>query len=630
MNPIATLSKGGVDLNQGKEYDSLAGISDQEAEELCQALRQRVIQVVSQTGGHLASNLGAVELTVALHRVYDTSKDRLVFDVGHQCYVHKMLTGRNGRMETLRAFGGIAGFPKPSESKHDACIAGHASTAVSTALGMAIARTQLGENYRVVALLGDGSLTGGLAYEGLSMAGQSGEPLVVILNDNGMSINASMGGVAQHLAKQRLKPQYLWAKEIYRKVMHATPPGRALHRAIHRIKEGIKASLLPCSMFENMGFQYMGPVDGHDVKGLTHLLRYASTVEGPVLLHVKTVKGKGFRPAEKNPDDFHGIGPFQKESGALSQGSSGESFSARFGRELRELARKDPRICAITAAMTAGTGLTDFAKEFPQRFFDVGIAEEHAVTMAAGMAKQGLIPVFAVYSTFFQRGYDMLIHDIAIDHLHAVFCVDRAGLVGDDGETHHGLFDPGFLKTIPGMTVLSPASLDELTAMLDRAVQHISGPVAVRYPRGGENQYQANHSDGEACCLRAGRDITLVTFGTLTGTVLAVADRLAKDGVSAEVIKLNQIVPLPTDPILASLQKTGRLLVAEECVSMGGPGEGILAAAAAQGLSLKGATVCSCGEGFVPHGTIPQLRALCGLDVESLYRKSREVMTYGR
>ncbi|MEF2892308.1 MAG: 1-deoxy-D-xylulose-5-phosphate synthase N-terminal domain-containing protein, partial [Akkermansia sp.] len=354
-------------------------------------------------------NLGAVELTVALHRVYDTSKDRLVFDVGHQCYVHKMLTGRNGRMETLRAFGGIAGFPKPSESKHDACIAGHASTAVSTALGMAIARTQLGENYRVVALLGDGSLTGGLAYEGLSMAGQSGEPLVVILNDNGMSINASMGGVAQHLAKQRLKPQYLWAKEIYRKVMHATPPGRALHRAIHRIKEGIKASLLPCSMFENMGFQYMGPVDGHDVKGLTHLLRYASTVEGPVLLHVKTVKGKGFRPAEKNPDDFHGIGPFQKESGALSQGSSGESFSARFGRDLRELARKDPRICAVTAAMTAGTGLTDFAKEFPQRFFDVGIAEEHAVTMTAGMAKQGLIPVFAVYSTFFQRGYDMLI-----------------------------------------------------------------------------------------------------------------------------------------------------------------------------------------------------------------------------
>ena len=616
-------------MNQWEEYASLADINDQEAEELCRTLRRRVIQVVSQTGGHLASNLGAVELTVALHRVYDTSRDRLVFDVGHQCYVHKMLTGRNGRMETLRSFGGLAGFPKPEESKHDASIAGHASTAVSTALGMAIARTQLGADYRVVALLGDGSLTGGLAYEGLSMAGQSGEPLVVILNDNGMSIDASMGGIAQHLAKQRLRPQYLRAKEAYRKIMKATPVGRWLHRVIHRLKEGIKASMLPCSMFENMGFQYMGPVDGHDVKGLTRLLRYAAQVDGPVLLHVKTIKGNGFRPAEKNPDEFHGIGPFEPNSGISAKGKTAESFSARFGRDLIRLAQKDPRICGITAAMTAGTGLTDFAKEFPQRFFDVGIAEEHAVTMAAGMAKQGLIPVFAVYSTFFQRSYDMLIHDVAIDRLHVVFCVDRAGLVGDDGETHHGLFDPGFLQTIPGITVLCPASLDELSAMLERAIHQISGPVAVRYPRGGENHYHAEHSGQPACCLRQGMDITLVTFGTLTGTLLAVADRLAKDGISAEVIKLNQIIPLPMDLLLASLEKTGRLLVAQECVSMGAPGEGILAGAAAQGLCLKGSAICSCGERFVPHGTIPQLRALCGLDAESLYQKAREVMRHG-
>lgn len=616
-------------MNQWEEYASLAEISDQEAEELCRALRRRVIQVVSKTGGHLASNLGAVELTVALHRVYDTSRDRLVFDVGHQCYVHKMLTGRNGRMETLRSFGGLAGFPKPAESKHDASIAGHASTAVSTALGMAVARTQLGEDYRVVALLGDGSLTGGLAYEGLSMAGQSGEPLVVILNDNGMSIDASMGGIAQHLAKQRLRPQYLRGKEAYRKVMKATAVGRWLYQVIHRLKEGIKASLLPCSMFENMGFQYMGPVDGHDVKGLTRLLRYASQVDGPVLLHVKTVKGNGFRPAEKNPDAFHGIGPFEPDSGISAQTKAGESFSVRFGRDMIQLAQKDPRICAITAAMTAGTGLTDFAKELPQRFFDVGIAEEHAVTMAAGMAKQGLIPVFAVYSTFFQRSYDMLIHDIAIDHLHAVFCVDRAGLVGDDGETHHGLFDPGFLQTVPGITVLCPASLDELSSMLEEAIHEIPGPVAVRYPRGGENHYHENHSGQPACCLRQGTDITLVTFGTLTGNLLAVADRLAKDGISAEVIKLNQIVPLPMDLLSASLQKTGRLLVAQECVSMGSPGEGIMAAVAAQGGSLKGAALCSCGKGFVPHGTIPQLRALCGLDTESLYQKAREVMRHG-
>lgn len=612
------------------EFPSLHNISDRQAEELCQTLRERVKDVVAQNGGHLASNLGVVELTVALHRVYDTSRDRLVFDVGHQCYIHKILTGRNGRMDTLRTFGGIAGFPKPSESKHDACIAGHASTAVSTALGMAVARTRLGEDYKVVALLGDGSLTGGLAYEGLSMAGQSGEPLVVILNDNGMSIDASMGGVAQHLAKQRLNPPYLRGKEIYRKIMHATPPGRVLHRLIHRVKEVVKASLLPCSMFENMGFHYMGPVDGHDVGALTRQLAYAAAIHGPVLLHVKTVKGKGYGPAEKNPDAFHGTGPFDKETGKLLHPSKGESFSARFGRELCTLARADQRICAMTAAMTSGTGLSAFAEEFPDRFFDVGIAEEHAVSMVAGMAKQGLLPVFGVYSTFFQRSYDMLVHDIAIDGIHAVFCVDRAGLVGDDGETHHGLFDPGFLKTVPGMTVLCPASLDELSSMLRRAVYDLSGPVAVRYPRGGENHYSQDNSGQPACVLREGSDITLVTFGTLTGSVLQVAERLARDGISAEVVKLNQIIPFPPETVLTSLRKTGRLLVAQECISMGGPGEDVLAAAAVHGVTLEGTAVCSCGENFVPHGTIPQLRALCGLDTDSLYKKAREVMRNGK
>lgn len=617
-------------MSERKEFPSLGKISDREAEELCQELRERVLDVVSQTGGHLASNLGIVELTVALHRVYDTGKDRLVFDVGHQCYVHKILTGRNGRMETLRTFGGIAGFPKPAESRHDACIAGHASTAVSTALGMAEARTRLGEDYRVVALLGDGSLTGGLAYEGLSMAGQSGEPLVVILNDNGMSIDASMGGIAQHLARQRLKPQYLRAKGVYRKIMNATPPGRGLYRFIHKVKEGVKASLLPCSMFENMGFRYMGPVDGHDVKGLTQLLSFAATVKGPVLLHVKTVKGKGYPLAEKTPDAFHGIGPFYRDTGALRYPGKEETFSARFGKELCVLAREDKRICGITAAMTSGTGLAKFAEEFPQRFFDVGIAEEHAVSMAAGLAKQGMIPIFAVYSTFLQRSYDMLIHDVAIDRLHVVFCVDRAGLVGDDGETHQGLFDPAFLKTVPGMTVLCPASLDELSVMMRRAIYEISGPVAVRYPRGGENHYNEEHGNSPACVLREGRDLTMVTFGTLTGNVLLAADRLRKDGISAEVIKLNQIVPLPTEQVLDSLRKTGRLLVAQECVSMGAPGEGLLAAAALEGIQLKASAVCSCGESFVPHGTIPQLRSLCGLDAVSLYEKAREVAVYGK
>lgn len=614
-------------MNEREEFSSLHEISDYEAEALCETLRQRVIQVVSQTGGHLASNLGAVELTVALHRVYDTERDRLVFDVGHQCYIHKILTGRNGRMETLRTFGGIAGFPKPAESLHDACIAGHASTAVSTALGMAVARTRLGEDYRIVALLGDGSLTGGLAYEGLSMAGQSGEPMVIILNDNGMSIDASMGGVAHHLARQRLKPQYLHAKVVYRKFMKATSPGRVLYRWIHKLKEGIKASLLPCSMFESMGFQYMGPVDGHDVKGLTQLLRAASTTAAPVLLHVKTTKGKGYAPAERNPDAFHGTPPFRIEDGVQYSNSSQESFSARFGRELCTLAKADKRICAITAAMMGGTGLTHFAEAFPTRFFDVGIAEGHAVSMAAGMAKQGLIPVFAVYSTFFQRSYDMLIHDVAIDRLHVVFCVDRAGLVGDDGETHHGLFDPSFLNTVPGLTVLSPSSLSELSTMLRYAIYDCKGPVAVRYPRGNEDGYKADCGKKAASVLREGTDLTLVTFGSLTATVLQVAERLERDGISAEVVKLNRITPLPTDEVLLSLRKTNRLLVAEECMAAGAPGEGVLAAASE--IPLKGTRVCSCGEGFVTHGTIPQLRSLCGLDAESIYKKAREVMRDG-
>lgn len=461
------------------------------------------------------------------------------------------------------------------------------------------------------------------------MAGASGEPLVVILNDNGMSIDASMGGMAHLLAQQRLKPQYLRGKQLYQKIMEATLPGRIIHDGIHKVKEGVKATLLPGSFFESLGFQYMGPVDGHDVAGLTRLLEYASHQDHPVLLHVKTVKGKGYPPAEQNPDAFHGIGPFRVEDGTPVQSGGGETFSARFGREICRLAQEDDRVCAITAAMTGGTGLTDFAARFPQRFFDTGIAEEHAVTMGAGMAKQGLLPVFAVYSTFFQRSYDMLLHDVAIDRLHSVFCVDRAGLVGDDGETHHGLFDLAYLKTIPGMTVYSPASLDELSDMLPQALYHTEGPVAVRYPRGGESGYSGGFSGRAADVLRAGEALTVVTFGSLVGPVLSVADRLAEEGVRAEVVKLNRVIPLPWEEIAASLEKTGRLLVVQECVDMASPGREILACAALHGLSLKKAALCSCGTGFIPHGTVPQLRKLCGLDEDSIFNKAREVTAGG-
>ena len=607
----------------------LDGLSDGEAEELCRLLRARLIDTVSRTGGHLASSLGAVELIVAIHRVFDTGRDRLVFDVGHQCYAHKILTGRNAAMETLRTFGGIAGFPKPAESGCDAFIAGHASNSVSVAVGMARARTLRKEDYHVLALIGDGALTGGLAYEGLSDAGGSGEPLIVILNDNGMSITKSVGGVAEHLARQRLKPQYLRFKAGYRKVMSVLPLGGHIYNVTHRVKTAIKESLLPCSMFEDMGFSYLGPVDGHDVKRLTQLLRYARGLNGPVLLHVRTVKGKGYSPAERNPDQFHGVGRFCVETGEPLR-AAGDTFSARFGRALCALAEKDGRLCAVTAAMQGGTGLNSFAQRFPERFFDVGIAEGHAAAMAAGMASQGMVPVFAVYSTFLQRSYDMLIHDIAIQGLHVVLAVDRAGLVGEDGETHHGLFDPAFLNTVPGMTVLCPASFAELEDMLDYAIYGVKGPVAIRYPRGGEGAYRGCAPRLPAVCLREGTDITLAGYGVLLNELMDCADRLAADGIRAEIVKLNTITPAPLELLAGSVRKTGRLLVAEESEEMGGVGERLAAGLLAAGVPVRGLALANAGRGFVTHGAVPLLRKLCGLDGESLCRRAREVYGYGK
>ena len=603
-------------------------ITNEQAAALCADLRRQLLDSVSRTGGHLASNLGVVELTVALHRVFDTSRDRLVFDVGHQCYAHKMLTGREEAMGTLRAFGGLSGFPKPGESVHDAFIAGHASNAVSVALGMARARTLMKEDYSVIALLGDGALTGGLAYEGLSNAGQSSEPLIVILNDNGMSITKNVGGVAQHLAHQRLKPQYLRVKKIYRSLTGHGPVGRRIYRFTHKVKKAFKDTILPCSMFEDMGFAYMGPVDGHDVNYLTQLLGYARDMKCPVLLHIKTVKGKGYPPAEARPNEFHGVGPFDPDTGE-PRSPARPSFSAVAGQTLCELAERDGRICAITAAMTSGTGLETFAQRYPNRFFDVGIAEGHAVAMAAGMAKQGLLPVFAVYSTFLQRSYDMLIHDVAIQNLHVIFAVDRAGLVGDDGETHHGVFDIAYFSSVPHMTVLAPSSFAELRDMLEHAALRMDGPVAVRYPRGGENGYCGSSGRCSAVVLRQGADITLAAYGTMIGEVLRAAQLLERAGISAEVVKLNTVIPIDYEVIAASVSRTGRLLVAEECVSMGCVGGQIAAWLAEHGLTPRKLALCNLGSDFVTHGTVPQLRGYMGIDGDSIFRKAREVCEHG-
>ena len=614
--------------NKRNEYKPiLQDMDERSCQQLCRELREDLVRYVSATGGHLASNLGIVELTVALHQVFDTSRDRLVFDVGHQCYPHKMLTGRREAMATLRQYGGIAGFPKPGESVHDAFIAGHASNSVAVAYGMAMAREALGEDYKVIALIGDGALSGGLAYEGMSNAGTCGKQLLVILNDNGMSITPSVGAVSEHLARQRMKPQYLSFKKTYRRFMNTTALGRGVYKITHRAKEIVRRSILPCSMFENMGFTYLGPVDGHDLNKLRQFLTFAKELNEPVLLHVRTVKGKGYAPAERTPDAFHGVSPFDAETG-LARKSGGKNFSAVFGEKLCELARRDNRVCALTAAMVSGTGLENFAAAYPNRFFDVGIAEGCAVSMAAGMAKQGAIPVFAVYSTFLQRAYDMLIHDVAIDKLHVVFGVDRAGLVGEDGETHQGVFDVAYLDGVPGMRVLAPASFAEMERMLERAVLEMDGPVAVRYPRGGEGAYQANSGDAPAVVLRPGRDITMVGYGMEINDLLAAAEDLAQERIEAEVIKLNEITPLPGDFVLECVKRTGVLLVAEDSIASAGVGQRLAAAAEVAGVSARTVLINS-ADRFIHHGAVSSLKAELSLDREGIKKAAQEVLKRG-
>ena len=534
--------------------------------ELCSELREFIIENVSKTGGHLASNLGSVEITVALHRVYDSSRDRIVFDVGHQSYAHKIITGRRDSFNTLRCHGGISGFPKPYESNDDAFVAGHASDSVSVALGMAKARTIEGKNYDVVAVIGDGALTGGLAYEGLTNVGGTSEPMVIILNDNGMSINSNVGGMAKLLSRERIKPGYINFKRWYRRTFMNIEP---VYNVNHKLKESLKKTILPPNIFDSMGIYYLGPVDGHDVAQLETVIRWAKEMRVPVLVHAITTKGKGCEYAEAHPDKYHGVGKFDVVTGKLQTG--GKSFSSVFGDELCTLAEKNKSIVAITAAMSGGTGLAAFAQKYPDRFFDVGIAEQSAVSIAAGMAKQGLTPVIAVYSSFLQRAYDMLIHDISLLDLHVVFCVDRAGLVGNDGETHHGVFDVSYLSSVPHMRILCPASFSELSAMLEAAVNEMSGPVAIRYPRGGEGNYIAS-SLKPCTVISTGSDITLVCYGTMVNTMLELKDRLSEEGISADVIKLGTIMPLPSYEVLDSLRKTGRLLIAEDVAHPGSVG----------------------------------------------------------
>lgn len=607
-------------LERINSSNDIKKLPEEELEPLCQELRDYMISSISRTGGHLASNLGAVELTVALHRVYDTSRDRVVFDVGHQSYVHKIITGRRDSFGTLRQHGGLSGFPKPYESGDDAFIAGHASNSVSVALGMARARTLSHADYDVAAIIGDGALSGGLAYEGLANAAVSGEPLVVILNDNNMSINENVGGTAHLLESLRVRPGYISFKRWYRDVFTKLP---GLYKFNHAIKEWLKKRLLPGNVFSGMGMYYLGPVDGHDIGKLETVIRWARELRKPVLVHVVTKKGKGYKYAEEHPEKFHGVGRFDIETGELHD--SGDCFSAKMGESLSRLADGDGRIIGITAAMSSGTGMDVFAAAHPDRFFDVGIAEGHAVSMAGGMAKQGMVPVFAVYSSFLQRGYDMLIHDVALQNLHVVFCVDRAGLVGSDGETHHGVFDVSYLSSVPDMTVLCPASYAELETMLRAAIYDINGSVAIRYPRGGEGKYTACNTAPETL-LREGRDVTLVCYGIMTNEVLDAAERLAAEGISAEVIKLSMIKPPDFDLVMRSLRKTGKLLISEDVCEAGCVGSRILEEAAISEIDIRAAKLLNLGEGIVPHGTVAELLHDFGLDADGIVSAAMEMM----
>ena len=612
-------------------HDDLLRLNDNERALLCTQIREFLIDRVSKTGGHLASNLGMVELSVALETVYDTNKDRLVFDVGHQSYVHKMLTGRQADFEHLRQFGGIAGFPKPSESQTDAFVAGHASSSVSIALGMARARTLQNKDYHVVAVIGDGAATGGMAYEGLNDAAESREPIVIVLNDNEMSIDRNVGGIARHLSRLRTKQSYLGMKQRYRRFMSKTMVGSFVYRTTRSVKDWFKRMVLPITLFENMGLAYLGPVDGNDLPNLISLLRLAREMNKPVLVHVLTKKGMGYSFAEQNPSKFHGIGKFDPATGeTLSKGSA--TFSDSFGKIMLELAQNDNRVCAITAAMPGGTGLLEFKKTYPKRTFDVGIAEEHAVSMAGGLAKQGMIPVVALYSTFLQRSYDMILQDIAMLHLHVVLAIDRAGLVGEDGETHHGIYDVGFLRHAPGMMILCPASLAEQKQMLEWAVEEYDGPVAVRYPRGGNRGYEGSNwnvrpdvnKSGALACHRMGNDVTLVTYGVTLDNTLKAAELLAKQGIEATVLRLMTVAPLPVYNILTMMSQTEHVVVIEEAAG----GCGIREALAWELQHLKpGIRVdgIDLGNQFITHGDLNSLHRHYGLDAESIANYVQEV-----
>ena len=606
-------------VNGPKDLDQF---TYRELEKLATEIREFLINSVSKTGGHLASNLGVVELTIALLYSFDFDKDKMVWDVGHQSYVHKILTGRRDQMETIRQMNGLSGFPKRKESKYDFFDTGHSSTSVSAAVGMARARDLKKEDYNVVAVIGDGALTGGMAYEALNDVGKNNSKLIVILNDNEMSISENVGGMSTHLSKARTATRYLNTKAGIENFLGKMPvAGKGIKKFLRSIKEGIKKMILPSMIFEELGFTYLGPINGHDISELNLVLERAKKIKEPVVIHVLTKKGKGYKLAEENPNDYHGVSAFDKEQGVVKkQGST--SFSSVFGNKLCDLSVANDKIVAISAAMIDGTGLQVYQNKYPNRIFDVGIAEQHAVTMAAGMSVNGLTPVVAIYSTFLQRAYDQIVHDVATQNIHVVFAIDRAGIVGNDGETHQGLLDVGFLTEIPNLTVMAAADYYELEEMLDFAINKFNGPIALRYPRGSSSSNICSENIpielGKSVAVKEGKDITIVAYGKMVENAIKAAELLKEKGIVAEVVNLRFLKPLDFDTIVSSVDKTKRLFVLEESTLDSGVFYKISSEVERQlGASVPINRVCFPDE-FIEHGNTGDIYKKYGLDSEAV------------
>ncbi|HHT64343.1 MAG: 1-deoxy-D-xylulose-5-phosphate synthase [Bacillota bacterium] len=568
-------------LDNVENVQDIKKLSNQELEKLAEEIRQFIIKNVSITGGHLAPSLGVVELTLVLHQVFNSPKDKIIWDVGHQSYCHKIITGRKGKFSTLRRYKGLSGFPKTIESEHDCFNTGHSSTSISAAVGIAKARDLRKEKFKVVAVIGDGALTGGMAYEALNHAGDLQTDLIVVLNDNEMSIAANVGAMSGYLSRIRTDPRYGKSKEEIEQLFNKIPKvGPRVLKTLERVKDSFKYLLVPGMLFEEMGFTYLGPIDGHNIPGMKGVLQSAKKLKGPVLVHVVTCKGKGYQPAEVNPDTFHGVGPFEPETGEVIKKEGPPSYTKVFGDTLVELAEKQDNIVAITAAMPTGTGLSKFAEKFPWRFFDVGIAEQHAVTFSAGMASQGYHPVVAIYSTFLQRAYDQVLHDVAMQNLPVTFALDRSGIVGEDGETHHGVFDVSYLRHIPNMVVMAPKDENELRGMLDWSVK-FSGPSAIRYPRGLGVGVELTKEypkivKGQGEVLEDGKDLTIIALGPLVYLALQASAQLKQWGFSPAVLNPRFIKPMDRDLLIRYAKKTKRVITIEENVVAGGFGSACL------------------------------------------------------